>query len=388
MRDLSHEAHHEPRHKKSPIAKILVLAFGLLFVLLAIVYFLKIDSFVFKGPKTVVQLITDGGLKNTDGRTNILLLGIGGKGHDGPDLTDTIILASVDKDSKDVILVSIPRDLWVESAKAKINSIYATGEENNNQGLEQAQKTISNLLGVPIHYAFRIDFNGFIKAVDLVNGVDVTIDNSFVDPMYPINGKEDDLCGLTIETQDKDGKKTQVVKDATGSATPLSDITDQNTPFMCRFETLTFKKGPITLDGKTALKFVRSRHGTNGEGSDFARSARQQKVILAFREKVLSSDTLTKPKTVIDLVSTFGQSIDTNIGADEAPLFMKQLTKVDSSKIRRLVLEVVDGTNSILVFGDSAKYLGQSVIIPRNNDWQGLSNYVKSEIYKKEEKQN
>lgn len=381
MRDLTH---HEPK-KKSPVAKILILAFALLFILVGAVYYLKIDKYVFKGPKTVVQLITDAGLKNDNGRTNVLLLGIGGKGHDGPDLTDTIILASIDKDSKDVVLVSIPRDLWVDDAKAKINSIYAHGEENSSQGLEQAEKTVSNLLGIPIHYGFRIDFNGFTKAIDLVGGVDVNVDNSFVDPKYPINGKEDELCGLTIETQDKDGRKVQVVKDASGSAILLTDINDKNDPFICRYETLTFKKGPTNMDGTTALKFVRSRHGTNGEGSDFARSARQQKVILAFREKVLSSDTFTKPKTVIDLVSTFGQSIDTDISADDAPLFMKILTRVNSTKIRRLVLEVTDDPNSILEFGDPNKYQGQSVVIPKNNDWNTLGTYIKSEIFKKEE---
>ena len=366
--------------KKSSVVKILLLAFGLLFLLIGAVYFFKLDNLVFKGPKSVVQLITDKGLKSDNGRTNILLLGIGGKGHDGPDLTDTMMIASFDKEAKDVVLVSIPRDLWDADINAKINHSYAYGQENHGQGLETTSKTITQLLGIPIQYALRIDFNGFTKAVDLVGGLDISVDNTFTDPKYPINGKEDELCGLTIETQDKNGLKVQVVKDATGSAIPLADITDANDPFICRYEILTFKKGEAAMDGQTALKFVRSRHGTNNEGSDFARSARQQKVILAFREKVLSGKTLTSPKKIIELLSTFGQSIDTNITDEDIPLFAKLSTKIDSSKIRRIVLDASE-TNSKLEFGQEANYGGQSVLIPKDNDWAALAKFLKDEIY-------
>ena len=375
MRDLAQKP-----PKKSPIVKILVLAFALLFILVTALYFFKLDKFAFKGPKTFVQLVTNTGLKSDNNRINILLLGIGGDGHDGPDLTDTMILASIDKDAKDVVLVNIPRDLWVSDINSKINAAYALGQEKNKNGLVQAKNTISNLFSIPVHYAFRIDFSGFTKAVDLVNGLEVTVDNSFTDPKYPISGKEDDLCGLSLDTIDKNGLKVQVVKDATGSAIPIADITDKNDPFICRYETLTFKKGLTAMDGLTALKFVRSRHGTNGEGSDFARSARQQKVILAFRDKVLSTNTLTNPATVIGLGKTFGKSIDTDITDEDVPLFMNLFTKIDTSKIRRLVLDAGQ-TDSKLEFGDPINYQGQAVVVPKNNDWKALSDFLKSEIY-------
>lgn len=376
MRDLTHKE----TKKKSSVVKILILAFALLFLLIGAVYFFKIDNFVFKGPKTVVQLITDKGLKSENGRTNILLLGIGGKGHDGPDLTDTIIIASIDKDAKDVVLVSVPRDLWDADIKAKINHTYAYAQEKNKQGIETTSKTITQLLGIPIQYALRIDFNGFIKAVDLVGGLSINVDNSFTDPKYPLSGKEDELCGLTIEMQDKNGVKIEVVKDATGSAIPLTEITDKNDPFVCRYEALNFKKGEAQMDGITALKFVRSRHGTNGEGSDFARSARQQKVILAFREKVLSGQTLTNPKKIIELLSTLSESIDTNITDEDIPLFAKLSTKVDTSKIRRVVLDA-GLADSKLEFGQELEYGGQSVLVPKDKDWTKLAQFLKDEIY-------
>jgi anionic cell wall polymer biosynthesis LytR-Cps2A-Psr (LCP) family protein len=357
---------------------VAVLAYGL-------VKLFGLERFFFKGPQTVVQLITDSGLKSDHDRINMLLLGTGGQGHDGPDLTDTIILASIDKDGDDTALISIPRDLWAPSLEAKINHAYAFGREKDGNGLELAKDTVRRLFDLPIHYAVRVDFDGFIKAVDLVDGLDIVVEHTFVDPKYPIPGKEDELCGLTIENQEIDGIQQEVVKDATGSAMPLSQITDQNNPFLCRYETLEFVQGPLHLDGITALKFVRSRHGTNGEGSDFARSARQQKIILAFRDKVFSTGTLANPKTIIDLITTFDASIDTDIQNDEIPLFVKLSQKIDPTKIRTVVLDS-DRENSVLVDGNPADYGGQFVLEPKDGTWTDLAEYVQSEIFKLEEK--
>ncbi|KKR74707.1 MAG: Cell envelope-related transcriptional attenuator, partial [Candidatus Curtissbacteria bacterium GW2011_GWD1_40_8] len=178
--------------KKSPnIFKILTFTILLTALTFAAIKITGLDKIIFKGPKTVVQLITDTGLKSDNGRTNILLLGIGGQGHEGPDLSDTMILASVDKEGKDVVLVSIPRDLWAPGVSAKINAVYAYGQEKDESGLSQVKKASVELFGLPIHYAFRIDFDGFIKAIDLVNGLDVEVENTFVDSRYPIAGRQD-----------------------------------------------------------------------------------------------------------------------------------------------------------------------------------------------------
>lgn len=371
--------------RKKPVLKILFVAFFLLAGLVATIYFFNLEKLFFAGPTTVVRLITDSGLKSDNNRVNVLLLGIGGSGHEGPNLTDTIILASIDEDGKDVALISIPRDLWVPSLEHKINSSYAFGEERGGNGLENAKKSVKEIFDLPIHYAIRLDFRGFERAIDLVEGVDIDVETAFVDSKYPIAGKEDDLCGLTIETQEIDGVSQEVVKDATGSAIPLASINEQNDPFTCRYETITFNKGQTHMDGVTALKFVRSRHGTNNQGSDFARSARQQKVILAFRAKVLSTETLLNPKTILELAKTFGASIDTDVGDGEVPYFAKLASKIESEKVRRVVLDV-ESKESQLVPGEPQNYGGQFVLIPKNNSYRDLAEYVQGEIFKLEQR--
>jgi anionic cell wall polymer biosynthesis LytR-Cps2A-Psr (LCP) family protein len=138
------------------------------------------------------------------------------------------------------------------------------------------------------------------------------------------------------------------------------------------------------MDGKTALKFVRSRHGTNEQGSDFARSARQQKVILAFREKVLSTETLLSPSTILDLAKTFGASIDTDITDEEVPYFAKLGPKIKGETVRRVVLDV-EREESQLVPGDPQEHGGQFVLVPKDNSYRDLAEYVQGEIFKLEE---
>ncbi len=210
-------------------------------------------------------------LKATDGRTNILLLGIGGVNHDGPDLTDTMLVASIDLKTFDTILISIPRDIWVDSISAKINSAYAYGEESKKGGGKiLAQSAVSEVLGIPIHYVIRIDFSGFKKAVDLIGGVDIGVEKAFDDFEYPIEGKDYDTCGYTEKMIEE---PNTLGRSASASAQKLIYL-DKNgnqppegvNPYSCRFEHLHFDAGLQHMDGTLALKYVRSRKGTNGEG--------------------------------------------------------------------------------------------------------------------------
>lgn len=323
-------------------------------------------------------------------RVNVLLLGIAGGNHDGPNLTDTIMVASYDLKLHKVALISLPRDLWVSQEKSKVNALYAHGLEKGN-GLGLARQSIGEILGITIPYAVRVDFNGFVKAVDLVEGIDVDVAKPFDDYVYPIAGKEREMCGYEekeVELDEGRGKALQLTPgkywallDASGKiATASADLksityTDEQVIkfFPCRFDHLSFKKGLNHFDGETALKFVRSRHGNNGEGSDFARSRRQQLVLQAFRAKVLSLDTLTDLSKIVDLVKTFGASVETNISQGEYLEFAKMAREVEGTQSF-----IVDGTgeNPLLVTPSAADYGGAWVLVPAGGDYGRIHQFV------------
>ncbi len=369
--------------------KIFAFATVLFFVAFFAIKFFHLSPLLLGGPKSVVQFLTNSGLKSDNNRINILLLGIGNENHDGPNLSDSMIILSVDKNGKDAALISIPRDIWVPDLNQKINAAYAIGQVRNKTGLKLAESTIQKLFGLPIHYGIRIDFTGFEKAVDLVDGLDINVDNSFTDNKYPIEGKENDTCGYEIENRLENGISNVYFRQATSSAataaklaTPSATLlTEDNDPFTCRYETLIFAKGQTHMDGKMALKFVRSRHGNNNEGSDFARSARQEKVLLAFRQKTLSLGTITNPKKILDLTYTFGSSIDTDITSYEIPLFAKLFPKVDQSAVRKVTLDS-DRPESKLEVGDPSQYGGAFVLLPKGGSWQDLADFIQGEVFK------
>lgn len=308
-------------------------------------------------------------------RINLLILGVGGGTHEGPDLTDTIIFTSIDPNAKKVILVSIPRDLWIPELKAKINSAYTYGEEKQKgKGLLLTRAAVERVIGQPVDYSLKIDFNGFVKAVDMIGGLDIDVDNAFDDYEYPLKGLENDLCGRE-ETQ----IATLSAQIATGSASVL-DL------FPCRYEHLHFDSGAAHMNGITALKYVRSRHAQGAEGSDFARSKRQEKVIAAFKDKVFSLDVLLNPVKALSLIDVVKDSIDTDIKEDEYDDFIRLAQKFKSSTITSAVLDTGDTqTNrSGLLMNPpmTEEYLYQWVLVPTagNGNYTEIKKYVECEI--------
>jgi LCP family protein required for cell wall assembly len=248
-------------------------------------------------------------VRNYKGRTNILLLGVAGGNHSGRDLTDTIIFVSIDLKTADVLMVSLPRDIWSPTLQDKINSAYHYGEtKKQGGGLVLAKSIAEEILGQPIHYAVVVDFEGFKDAVDTVGGLKVNVKEPFVDKKFPIQGKEDDKC-------------------------------DGDPDFGCRYETISFKKGVQIMDGKTALKYVRSRNAQGRQGTDFARSQRQQQVLFAFREKATSLGILANPLKLKELYTQFGKTVETDAQLSELLVFAKVATKFKGKSIRRITLD-------------------------------------------------
>jgi polyisoprenyl-teichoic acid--peptidoglycan teichoic acid transferase len=350
---------------------------GVFVAILVVIFVVKTANFY----PFLFQLIFNRGveLKQTNSRINLLILGIGGGSHDGPNLTDTIILASLDSKNNKVTLVSIPRDLWVPDLTGyvkKINQAYADGEAiRKGGGLSLAEAVISKITGQEIDYGIRIDFSGFIKAVDVVGGLDINVDNTFDDYVYPISGKEDDSCGYTAED----------IREFTATSSAEIDIQQK---FYCRYKHLHFDKGVIHMDGETALEYVRSRHALGVESGDFARSKRQEKVINAFKDKVLSAQTLINPSKIISLYSVLAGSIDTNIKQSEFDDFIRLAARMRSAKIENTALDIGDVyTNRYGVLDEapiSNEYSNLSVLIPRagNGNFSEIHKYISCEITK------
>src|SRR6185369_16536807 len=136
-----------------------------------------------------------------DGRVNILVLGIGGAGHEAPNLSDTMMVISFDPKTKDAAMLSIPRDLYV-----KIPATSHTGVQygkinaaNVYGGPELAARVVSNVIGVPIHYYVLIDFSGFRQAIDAVGGVDINVPTAIYDPDYPCDNERGGYCAFSIK---------------------------------------------------------------------------------------------------------------------------------------------------------------------------------------------
>lgn len=278
-------------------------------------------------------------LLSTADRTNIALLGIGGTGHEGGELTDSILVASINHTTRTTTLISVPRDVWLTSQRAKINALYYYGEKSQEgTGLQKTKSGLEEILGLPLHYSLLIDFSGFIKAIDAVGGIEVDVARTFDDYKYPIPGKE--------------------------NAEPESE----------RYEHLHFEAGKQKMDGVTALKFVRSRHALGDEGTDFARSARQQKVIRAFLASLISTKTVFNTDRITSLRTTLRDSVQTDIPDVAVSAFTKLALSLDFDRTTSLTIE-----SELYNPKNLAPYGGAWVLLPKDS-WEQIHTYVQNSL--------
>ncbi|TSC53284.1 MAG: cell envelope-related transcriptional attenuator [Microgenomates group bacterium LiPW_16] len=323
--------------------KIPLLLFGIIFL---------IGLAIFFRPKTKPSfwwsVLFTNPLKQTFGLTNVLLLGVSGGTHEGADLTDTMIFLGFNQKSGRTVLISLPRDLWSPTLLAKINSAYHYGEgKKPGGGLILAKSIVEEIVGLPIHYAVKIDFTGFVKLIDLLGGVEIEIERTFDDYKFPIEGKENDPCGGDPE-------------------------------YKCRYQHVRFDAGKQLLNGEKALQYVRSRNAQGEEGTDFARSRRQQKLILALKNRIFSSRILLKPRIALQFVKVLPEVIETDIGEKELPYFARIALRIKSEKINTLVLD------PFLINPPVWQY-GQWVLVPRTEDFTEIQEYIKGQILTPEE---
>ena len=286
----------------------------------------------------------DAELKGEDrGRINLLLLGIGGQGHDGAYLTDTIMLVSLLPKEKKAALISIPRDLSVPIENLgwqRINHInaYAEAKTPGSGGLSVSQ-AVSDILEIPIDYYLTVDFTGFAKVIDDLGGIKVKVENTLDDYQYPILGSED-------------------------------------APWNERWEHLHIDKGEQVMSGQLALKYVRSRHGLAGEGSDFARSRRQQKVLEAVKEKLLSTNLLFRPGLISKIIGDINDNYQTNFKIWE---IIKLWSMVKNLTSQNIINRVLDNSPSGLLV-DTVGIDGAYLLVPRGGNFSEIQ-YLVNNIF-------
>lgn len=215
--------------------------------------------------------VGDPSLRPLQRTRNILLIGTDQRDLDYVGRTDTIIVLAIDSANNRAALISFPRDTYLPIpgvGYSRINTAYAYGEERRaGGGLPLLISTIERNFGIPIERYVRIDFSGFEGVIDALGGVDVVVDC----PLY------DEL-------------------------------------FYRFFQVYTLEPGTHRMNGQQALYYARSRKTT----SDFDRSRRQQRVLLAVRDRVLDGNLLPR---IPALWLAMRDVVDTNLGpADVADL--------------------------------------------------------------------
>jgi polyisoprenyl-teichoic acid--peptidoglycan teichoic acid transferase len=289
-----------------------------------------------------------------DGRVNILLAGRGGEGHEAGDLTDTIIVASIDPLTKKAALLSIPRDLYVKVPgfySTRINSAFEMGASDakgdEKAGIKLLERTLEETLGIPIHYYALVDFTAFKSVVDAVGGVTVNIEGTT------------DNCPV--------GSNTRGVYD------PIFD-------WQFGKNSLKLNGGPQKLTGTQALLLSRARNSGGGcgiAGSDISRGENQRKVMLAIKEKALSLGTFSNPIKISQLIDAVGDHVRTNIGGGEIGRLYEVGKDITSDNVQSLGLR----TDEVDLLRD-ANINGASVLVPSagNGDFSDIKEFVRKSL--------
>ncbi len=255
---------------------------------------------------------------------NILILGIDRRhGNQTSWRTDVIQLVTLSSDRKKAVVTHIPRDVWVENYK--INAVY------NLQGPDAIKDTITMITGQRPDRIIRIDFDAFVYAVDMVGGVNIDNPNQFTDTGYP---------------DDRNGSDQAIE--------------------------ISFPKGEQELSGEKALQYVRSRKGTNGEGSDYARGRRQQVVMKAILADFFTPNSIN-PKTAETLYRIATEKIYTDLNLADTQILFELLKNYKDIQINTLSL---DTTNYLEVPADSSPYGGQWVLRGKGDSYVDIQKKI------------
>jgi len=274
------------------------------------------------------KLISDDSpLNNDTNRINIAILGM--RGEDDPNgglLADTIMIASILKEENKLALISIPRDLYIKvphvGTMHKINFVYAYGQSQDQKGFEYMRETLQSVTGLDIHYAISVNFEAFKQTVDLLDGVTVHVP-------HEIN-----------ETHQWHGQ-----------------------PFH-------MPEGDQKMDGETALLYARARYST----SDFDRARRQQELLVAIRNKSISSGTLVNPLKFNSFLDIVGANVKTDLSAWEIKKFVEIARQLELSTVEKQVFD-----SSPEGFLESKiTDIGEFILVPRGSTYSQIQEKCKN----------
>jgi len=289
-------------------------------------------------------------LKGEDeGRVNILLAGNSADdpGHGGGDLTDSIMIMSINTNDNTAFLLSVPRDLYVnipDHGYAKINETYQDGERDDfsesgyaDGGMGLLEKTISQNFGISFQYYALVNYSALREAVNAVGGITVNIQST----------------------------------DPRGLYDPSRDLTTGQA-------LVNLSNGQHTLNGQQALALARARgdsYGSYGYGrSDYTRTENQRMILIALKDKVASSGTLANPIKLGELFDSLGNNVKTDMKLAEVKRLYTVTKKIPNSDITSASLN--NGTDVLLLTNYTNRY-GQSTLIPK----AGIDDYSEIQAY-------
>ena len=262
-------------------------------------------------------------------RVNAIFLGVSGEGNNAPELTDTLMVMSIDEKTKHGFLLSIPRDLLVMIPETnfytKINNLY------QEHGIDSVQTVLGEITGLNFNYNIVIDLQGVKKIIDQVGGIDILIEKEIYDPAFP-------------------------------------------GPFDS-YQLFILKEGWQHFDGETALKYIRTRYGA---GADFARMRRQQKVLTTLKEKISLLHPVWNLPIVLSIWQTLTDHFQTNLSLKNIKAFWETIKDIDLEKVE---LKVLDPTTGLLVsdytiLGDQKAYILRPTA--GINNYEEIKNFIKT----------
>lgn len=266
--------------------------------------------------------------------------------HEGSRLTDTMMVITIEESGR-ITLFSLPRDLWIDSLKTKINALYYYGEESEkNSGTTLVKDVITNITGLPIAGYLVINMDTVKTVIDAMGGLAIDIPKSFTDTEFP---RED---------------------------VDIATVTD---PALL-YETVSFNAGPQRLDGTQALKYIRSRHSDDqSEGNDVARVRRQQQIIQAIIKQATNLKNLTNPTLLGNWYNIWKTSIKTDIADEQAVALGWYLRKQPITLITTQI-PIQDNKNAgILIHPPQEKY-DLWVYEPIDPTWAGLKGWIAQQL--------